>query len=390
MNKIVYLVEQPLDERNYERFGIQTLIDKGCNVEMWDFTPWIHPNTWQQFIKSGRKLKEFAGYFSITSKNQLQQHCREPENIKYFIDLTGEDYRSIWVKIFLIRMGATRVVCTTGTIPQPDGKKASLVAKLKRIFARGPVKTLHWLTNALVCKLVSPLSCPGLVVVSGEKEIPAAGSVRKVLKAHNLDYDIYLKLIKSKDVLTEDYAVFIDQDYCFHSDFVFEGRPFWVTPEKYFPAVCDCLRKLSQALKVDLKIAAHPRSSYQSGLSNYFEGIPVEYGKTAELLRDCKVVVCHDSTAIQFAVLFSKPLIFLTTDQLDSSFEGKSIAAFASELGKTVINLDRNLDKIDWKKELSIDSAKYAKYRKKYIKIDGSPERPFWEIVADHIQENLN
>jgi len=101
-------------------------------------------------------------------------------------------------------------------------------------------------------------------------------------------------------------------------------------------------------------------------------------------------VVCHDSTAIQLAVLFGKPLIFLTTGELAASFEGQSIVAFASEFGKSAINVERDLHNVDWKKELDIDLEKYAEYKKKYIKTDGSPELPFWEIVADHIEENVN
>jgi hypothetical protein len=99
------------------------------------------------------------------------------------------------------------------------------------------------------------------------------------------------------------------------------------------------------------------------------------------------VVVCHDSTAIQFGVLFGKPLIFVTTDELLLAYEGRSIAKVASELGKSPINLDRaDLQDVDWQSELEVDGAKYARYRSKYIKADGSPEAPLWDIVIDHVE----
>ncbi len=34
--RVVYLIEQPLDERNFQRFGIQAWIDRKWNVEVWD------------------------------------------------------------------------------------------------------------------------------------------------------------------------------------------------------------------------------------------------------------------------------------------------------------------------------------------------------------------
>ncbi|PIR26645.1 MAG: hypothetical protein COV43_00695 [Deltaproteobacteria bacterium CG11_big_fil_rev_8_21_14_0_20_42_23] len=390
MKKIVYLVEQPLDERNYGRFGIQTWIDKKWDVEIWDFTPWVHPRVWQDFIQSGRKLKKFSGYFPVASKKELKQRLFSSKEFKYFIDLTGENYRLLWTKILLTQKGVTRVVCATGSIPEPVCEKKSLIPRLKKVFATGTINSIKWMANLFFRKLVAPFMRPGLMVVSGEKSVPSVHNAHNILKAHNLDYDIYLKLKSLKDTSIEGYAVFIDQNYCFHSDFIFEGRPSCVTPKKYFPAVCDCLRKISNDLGVDFCIAAHPRSTYESGVLDYFEGIPIKYGRTAELLRDCKFVVCHDSTAIQLAVLFGKPLIFLTTGELAASFEGQSIVAFASEFGKSAINVERDLHNVDWKKELDIDLEKYAEYKKKYIKTDGSPELPFWEIVADHIEENVN
>lgn len=244
------------------------------------------------------------------------------------------------------------------------------------------------LTNLLVRRWAAPRIRPGVVVVSGEKSKAAlsAGQDGEILRAHNLDYDIYLTLARAARRPASEYAVFLDQDYCFHRDFVLSPGTLWITPEKYFPAVCNGLRAISAALEVDLRVAAHPRSSYRERVPDYFEGIPIEYGRTAELIRDSKVVVCHDSTAIQFAVLFEKPLIFFTTDDLEASLWGKSIAAFASELGKSVINVDRGLGGVDWRREVSVDAQKYSAYRDRYIKTQGSPEMPHWDIVIDHIE----
>jgi hypothetical protein len=139
---------------------------------------------------------------------------------------------------------------------------------------------------------------------------------------------------------------------------------------------------------LQLRIAAHPRARYFQRHGDYFEGIPIEYGKTAELIRDCEVVVCHDSTAIHFAVLFGKPLLFVTSDELIPSYEGRSIAQAAAALGKSAVNLDRPLGSLDWGKELQVDPEKYREYKNKYIKLDGSPERPMWEVIIDHVEKS--
>jgi hypothetical protein len=241
---------------------------------------------------------------------------------------------------------------------------------------------------ALARRLLARAIRPGLAVVSGKNSMTAAGDTREILEVHSFDYDVYMRVARRQDEApVPRYAVFIDQDLCFHSDFIGQGIPFVVTPERYFPAVCACLRKISEDLRLELRIAAHPRARYFQRHADYFERIPIEYGRTAELIRDCEAVVCHDSTAIHFAVLFGKPVLFVTSDELIPSYEGRSIAQAAAALGKSAVNLDRPLDSLDWRKELRVDSEKYREYKNKYIKIDGSPERPMWEVIIDHIEK---
>lgn len=390
MRTILYLIDQPLDERNYERFGIQAWKQRGWEVEVWDLTPLSYPRVWQAFIESGHKLQEFAGYFPVASKSHLEQRLSALPRIEYFIDLTLDSYYSIRAKLSLAQKGAKRVICATGSIPEPDrSQENGLASRFRLAFGEGTIKGFRRLANGLVRRLAAPRIRPGVVVVSGEKSMAelSAGQEGEILRAHNLDYDIYLSLGQSARSPAREYAVFLDQDYCFHRDFVYGGIPSPHLPDRYFPAICNGLRKVSEALEVDLRIAAHPRSSYRERVPDYFEGIPIEYGRTAELIRDSKVAVCHDSTALQFAVLFEKPLIFFTTDDLEASVSGPSIAVFASELGKSVINVDRDLGSVDWRRELSVDSQKYAAYRNKYIKMEGSSEMPHWDIVIDHIDK---
>lgn len=386
MRKIVYLIEQPLDTRNFDRFGIQTWIDRGWTVEVWDLTGLAYPRVWEDFIGSGGSLSKFEGYFPLASKSQLDYRFSRLGKIEFFIDLTGDNWRAVRVKISLKRRGAKRVICAAGSIPLPDqGKSTGIVRRLADEFSKG-ITAFGWLVGALVHKFTNPFFRPDLLVVSGEKSIPSSEDNQEIIRAHNLDYDIYLTLIKSMCAKPAN-AVFLDQNICFHPEYVYGSISAYATPEKYFATICSGLRTISNILGVSIQIAAHPRLSRQRKYIDYFEGIPVEYGKTAELISNSRFVVCHFSTAIQLAVLFRKPVIFVTTDELASSAAGKYVESFASSLGKSVINLDAELSSVEWEKELIIDSQKYDEYRKMYIKTDGSPEIPHWDIVIDHMEK---
>ncbi|MFZ5875367.1 MAG: hypothetical protein ACOYXU_03050 [Nitrospirota bacterium] len=384
MKRIVYLIDQPFDARNYERFGVQAWLENGWSVEVWDLTSWAFPRAWKDFVESGRVLKKFPGYFSLESKRDLEERRRVANRVSHFIDLSGDNYCSLRAKHALTSLGARHIVLV-GASHNPD-PEVGWACRLRNAFLKGPRKALPALRAAVAREIAASTIRPDLVVVTGRESFPRATRGRKMLKAHSLDYDIYLNLKRETGTSVNSYGVFIDQNYCFHSDFICGDRNFFVTPNKYFPSVRNGLETMSSALKVEVRIAAHPRASYREMAAEYFKDYPVEYGRTAPLIRDCRFVVCHDSTAIQLAVLFGKPAIFVTTDELVPAYEGRCIEKAAFELGKTVINLDRGLDGVDWQREIRVDAGRYAEYRNKYIKVDGSPEKPFWDIVIEHVE----
>jgi hypothetical protein len=389
MKRIVYLLEQPLDPRNFERFGIQAWLDHGWQVEVWDLTPWAHPKAWAEFQRAGHRLSQFSGNIPIHSYRELQLRLAQAA-VGWFVDVTGESYYTLRAKRALCRSGAVRVTCELGAIPVPAASaRVPLRSRLREILAKGPRGALEWFRHAIFLKVIAPRIPLGhpVAVVGGEISLARAGKHRQAIHAHNFDYDIFLRAAAAPAAPAQRYVVFIDQDYCFHPEFIYQHSRPVVTPERYFPAVRAGLAAVAAALDVSqVKIAAHPRSAYLQRSKEFFADFTVESGKTAELIRGCTAVVCHDSTAIQFAVLFAKPMIFVTTEQLDRVYEGRSIAAVAAQFGKVPVNLDRgDLQAVDWHAEMQIDAARYADYRKRYIKMSASPDRPLWEIVIEQL-----
>jgi hypothetical protein len=86
--------------------------------------------------------------------------------------------------------------------------------------------------------------------------------------------------------------------------------------------------------------------------------------------------------------MFRKPVVFLTSEELESKTEyGSYIRNFAAALGKKPINVDREIQ-LDLEKECVIDEERYRQYVENWIKIPGTPERNFWEVVADKLEKD--
>ena len=111
-----------------------------------------------------------------------------------------------------------------------------------------------------------------------------------------------------------------------------------------------CLYQIAKSLNLNIKIAAHPRSNL--GIEKIKYNHSIFKNKTFELIRDANVVVGHSSSSLQWAVIMKKPIILLTTDEIQNEYYGKPweklIDSFATTLGKKVINVNNISNIIDF------------------------------------------
>ena len=84
-------------------------------------------------------------------------------------------------------------------------------------------------------------------------------------------------------------------------------------------------------------------------------------------------MIVHNSASINYAVLNNKPLIFLTTNQLENSDMFETINSYTKYFEKKKINVseinydDFNFDKSEY---LKINKKMYDKYIKNFIALN--------------------
>ena len=206
----------------------------------------------------------------------------------------------------------------------------------------------------------------------------------ELLCVHYWDYDVYLDEIKKPFHINKKMGVFLDEYMSFSIDWVFYNMPSPIKPEEYYPCLCKFFDYLEKSFGVEIIIAGHPRSQYEKH-PDYFGGRKVIRNQTAKLVREAGFVLAHQSYSTSYAVLFNKPIIFMTTDKMNQTFMGNFSTKIAGTLGKQIINLNKPI-KIDWGKELAIDEGKYASYKHSYIKKNGTEELPFWQVAANRFK----
>lgn len=294
----------------------------------------------------------------------------------------------------LSKSAARYAVSYANAVPiYKDGRKDMLKKKLESFlgFKRPHTKFLV-LWKKLFMRLpfrwlgVRPAS---LILAGGDKcfmyHYPVDKNTR-ILKIHSSDYDFYLK---NKEVLCAEkpLAVFIDEFLPFAHDSLFDGRGSIMSAEKYYPLLNKFFDRIEEKTGLKVVIAANPRSNYDD-LPDYFNGRRHIRGQTINLVRESHLILAHRSTAVSFANLYEKPVVFITCSDLDKLFDGSQIREMARWFGKKPISMENGHD-INWKEELVVSKSHYDHYRQAYIKTRGSPELPFWEVVANQLKQDF-
>ncbi len=204
---------------------------------------------------------------------------------------------------------------------------------------------------------------------------------------HMLEYDNYIRVknrnVSNKIFVKKEPIVFIDQALDHHPDFVEHKKKFPVTDEKYWNSLKLFFNKLMEVYDRKVLVCPHPKNEKRYSSINYTE---VE---TALSIKNSYFVIGHDSTALIHAVLFNKPIMFLTTDEFSDRKNLQNnahfrVINFAKSLSKKVINID-NYSIKDFENQLEISSNHYKQFIRNYIKDEDSGDKLFWEVFMQKL-----
>ena len=146
------------------------------------------------------------------------------------------------------------------------------------------------------------------------------------------------------------------------------------------------LKKFELETGLKVKFAKHPKSF--KDFSNLLKDFECYKANTAEIVKNSSLVFLHSSTAVSYAVLFSKPTVFLTSNELEKSWIGSKIVNFSKALNGKIINMNNSLDcNSDMKNLFNFDKHKYQEYKDMYKKFPNTPDVPLWEIFTKYIKK---
>jgi hypothetical protein len=388
--QVIYLISRPLSSRNLERYGIKNWVHQGWKVKIFDVTSFLYPKFWR-YVEENKLSVNFEGLTIFHNIKGLLCALNNLQNKVVFIDFLAFSVAEMKIRK-IARTHGVLVQLSVGSIPELKNKTNILNLFSLIINPIVFVKKFIFFIKNIAKQIRVKRYFPDYFVVSGTKSMLGINDKKtSVIKAHNFDYDTFIqqdRIILNKN---SNSLVFLDEAGPYHSDFIYSGIKPYVTADKYYSAIDLGLSEIAKSLKLNIIIAAHPRSNYEVKKIKYKN--PILEKKTFELIRDADVVVGHNSTAFQWAIIMKKPIIIVTTDEIQNELYARNYAKyihyFATILGKKVLNLSDLSSVNNLKDYLNVDEEKYEKYIETYIKIDGSPEKLSWDIVIENVENDL-
>ena len=363
--KIIYIFNQEIDNRNIERFCLKK-IDK-CVKELKIINFYKNYQTKNKFINS--KLIKF----DLKSLLNLINNSNE----SYFVDFSNKTFKELFFLKILSLTGHKRITLDVGLIPVENIKYQILKNNLNNnqfinLFLNIFIRFFYKIGYLFLLPKHHLAFTSGVV----GKKLSKNNGANKIIDSHNLDYDNFIK-IKKKKIIKKNFAVYVDQDFGNNDDLKNDGVKFenndFENKMKYF------LNDINQKI-INVKIAGGNRRKVKKKLFN----LQTKYSMTDVMIAQSKLVIGHNSTALQYAILFKKPILLISCNEL------KKI----EQIHKHIINLKKiigckylDIDNSDFKKKnlFKVNKKKYNSYIIKYIKNKKSEDINFFQILKKNL-----
>lgn len=383
-----------------------------CDVQVWDISPITTPKFSKGISAKKSNKKEIVVVLNfldlIRHVNQLRKHSSDTKICilnEVPFGSASEFFCNLIINTLLNRRDIAIFDLYNGGVPIHYIGKASkppqinfmtgFLAKANR-FARNTT-TISEAYNQISGIFLGLLArfMPSAIThrfVAGEdwmafaKKNGLRNNQIRLIYGHSHDYSNNLLFeLKSAtfERLRQKIAVLLDgAGPAFGSDSIHMGRKIYFTSEAWYPALSRFFDQLEVETGVQIEIAGHYKSVHPP-ISPYFGNRHVYYGKTREMVRNCEFVITRTSTAISYAVMFRKPVIFIYSNQLKHDRNAmRDINGMAEMLGTVPVNIDE--PQVEIQGLLKINEERYLNYEKACLTSVMS-KKPNVQIILEEI-----
>ena len=392
---IIVLYTQPFRKFDRKRLEIDCL-DKHLRVILHELNDALNPH----FSEAYHGNEDLNGVFKFSSiftwRKELLNIIKNCEGKVYVLNLTPKvTFKELLVNYILSLANVFLIEYRNiGTATYGDiniGLFFKIRTKFLFIVKRASFKWFLHVLKYRVTHVLNLVFCRNsdFILIVGNHD---RNSASKFINANSFDYSMFLKQnreVNNKNS-NEGNIVFIDSGApLFKTDSFMLGNKMPITKELWYPALVNFFNIIEKITGNKVVIAAHPKHKYSEEDGQYFGSRQIVHDNTMEMISKASFVITLNSTAISYAVMCNKPVLFLLSNEIleDGNDLLNMVETYANILGSSTINIDKFDEELTI--NLSVNSEKYLLFKKNYLssRLD---KKTNGEIIIDIMSTRKN
>jgi len=378
MKKIIVVHLIPLLKRLKDGYLVNAYLEAGFELEYWDLGPFYKPS-----VKFSDELNE-PYVIKFNNLDEVEQRLREIDKKQavFFVQ-----FHEIWYYRHLYRMLA-RHNCYMARINinppefQPSLREVNFRGFFYHVLRWGVAQTYLYYKKLHNYKTYSHYFGVSDTSINSINQRYYGVKINEPdyeVSINRPDYENYLSLKDDPHrILEGKYILFVDPFFPCHPEDVGLSKENPVA-KAYRIRMRSFFDWVEKRFQMPIVIAAHPSAIYEDnelGNRNL-----IKY-KTAELVKDAEMVLLHQSNSNVFAILFDKPVVFLTTKELNRyPHLANKISGMAGFFNKKVYDLDQcSYENIEFSK---VEPSLRKKYMYTYVTTPQTENRWNKDIVIE-------
>tara|TARA_B100000965_G_scaffold363491_2_gene346311 strand:+ start:2180 stop:3499 length:1320 start_codon:yes stop_codon:yes gene_type:complete len=396
--KFVVLAHHRITERDVDRFGCEFFTRRGYEVLL--VSCWKVLAEEHQLVSDGGNLDNVDGTFVPATREAFYAMLDDLSPADLIIPTVGLTAGNAWMYRALSDRGLRYCCMTLGRVPNTwniggtPGPLRKLRALGENLF-HGLHRGLARARNALRIGLDYFRIDPPLMDIRAGTYMPLFSHPYPFTR-HSHKVDVFSfesgwaeAAPDIPDSLPEQFAVFVDGGITGLPDNVIWDLKGPSEPEAYFRQLRATLDRVERDLNIPIVIARHPKSSYrQEDLDRLFGGRQTFGNLTASLVRESKFILMHYSTAVSFAAIFKKPVLFLSSEIVRAGDDTYLIDVFASWFDQQPLDMGAvERDEIAGPITVPPMTDRVAnRYRNNFLHAPCAAREPIWQVAATRFE----
>lgn len=373
--KIVIFLRNNFSDYDYKRFSINYL-QKNSDLVFYDLQKFFFKNIHLKKNSNMIRLKQISTYKELSR----ELNHDKIDHIISFID-HPRNFKEFFFYLFIKKQ--KKPITFIDIAPKVPGtfKRKN---KIFYYFDK-PRKAFKILKTFIFFKFykIFRLNIDNVIVGGKINKKIKHKKFNNLIPSCTIDYQLYQQS-KNIKIKKKKYCVFLDDDLPEHVDYKKNNLDNPVDDtDKYYKNLIFFFKKYEEVFNTHIIIAAHPKRE-----KNYFDDFEQIYFKTPELVKSCKNVLVHASSSLSYAILNKKPIIFLTSDEINNNWMGSRIHNLVSIIKSQIFNIDdfkiQDLNKL--KQEIYLNIEKYDNYKKEFL-INDANTTDIWENFIKFIND---